>query len=119
MTHVTGFLPNDGIPTERLDRSVRGRGDPDIWSLIDDAAGKSLPTAPKLAPSGRAGVRALKRPWSVRAAGGADTMRLRPNLCTGGADPTPGHGQTIPAPAIISPCPPPGQAEGNRFGAPP
>ena len=37
----------------------------------------------KSAPSGRAGVRALKGPVRSRTAGGADTMRLRPNLCTG------------------------------------
>ena len=36
---------------------------------------------PKLAPTGRAGVRAMQGPVStVRTAGGADSMRLRPNL---------------------------------------
>ena len=38
---------------------------------------------PKAAPTGRAGVRAMKGPGStVRTAGGADSMRLRPNLCS-------------------------------------
>src|SRR3954469_10094409 len=96
----------------------RPRGIRTFGRQIDDAAGNQLPTAPKLAPSGRAGVRALKRPWSVRAAGGADTMRLRPNLCTGAADLARRHGQTIPAPVIIGPCPLDGKVEGTRLGAP-
>ena len=45
----------------------------------------------------------MKRPWSVRAAGGADTMRLRPNLCTATSGYALRHGLTVPAKAIISP----------------
>jgi hypothetical protein len=40
-----------------------------------------MSAASQVVPSGRAGVRAMKGPGSaVRAAGGADSMRLRPNL---------------------------------------
>src|SRR3954469_521201 len=81
----------------------RPRGIRTFGRQIDDAAGNQLPTPPKLAPSGRAGVRALKRPWSVRAAGGADTMRLRPNLCTGTVRLCPKARPSGPARAIIGP----------------
>src|SRR5437588_7793530 len=59
---------------------------------------------PNLAPSGRAGVRAMKGPVRVaRAAGGADSMRLRSNLCAAKAF-APLARNPLPTPEVSTVC---------------
>ena len=54
---------------------------PHANKLLMQETADIMSAASQVAPSGRAGVRAMKGPGSaVRAAGGADSMRLRPNL---------------------------------------